>query len=118
MSCRVRDTESDLQAERLWLTLPSLEWWGGHGVFWASPGHREADPQEGDPSSGRWELIVILRDPGNRGTRVTSPTAQPHLWTEPQGSVADFTYFSLRTATTAQPCQPCQPCVGHCPQLH
>ena len=56
VSCRVRDTESDLQAERLWLTLPSLEWWGGHRVFRASPGHREADPQEGDPSSGRWEL--------------------------------------------------------------
>ena len=45
VSCRVRDTESNLQAERLWLTPPSPEWWGGHGVFQASPGHREADPQ-------------------------------------------------------------------------
>lgn len=43
----------------------------------------------------------------DRGTRVTSPTAQPHLCTEPQGSLADFTYFGLRTATTAQPCQSC-----------
>ena len=54
MSCRVRDTESDLQAERLWLTLPSLEWWDGHGVFQASPGHREAK------SKGEWERYTQL----------------------------------------------------------
>lgn len=52
VSCRVRDTETDLQAERLWLTLPRLESWGGHRVFQASPGHREAHPQEGGPSHG------------------------------------------------------------------
>ena len=58
---------------------------------------------------------MVILSALDRGTRVTSRTAQPHLWTEPQSSVADFTYVGLRRATTAQPCQPC---VGHCPQLH
>lgn len=75
---------------------------------------QRSPPTGGRPKSWRWAPTVTV-SALDRGTRVTSPTAQPHLCTEPQGSLADFTYFGLRTATTAQPCQPC---VGHCPQLH
>lgn len=44
LSSRIRDTQTDLRAERVWGGR------GGHQVFQMCPGHRGADPCERDPS--------------------------------------------------------------------